>query len=317
MLESGGKVFMIVVFGSLNIDKVMQVDKMPRPGDTVLCPTYQMVAGGKGANQAVAAARAGSTVKLFGKIGDDEFGRILLGSLRDTTVDLTGVGINKASSTGCAAIAVDAHGENMITVASGANLNAAEAEIPNFLLSKDTTLLLQMETPIQENWNLIRRAKKYGAKIILNLAPAHEIPQDILESLDILVMNQIEASFLGLHLGFEVISPIVVARRIAANFGITCIVTLGKQGAMACSSEGIWEVKAMEIEAIDTTAAGDAFVGVLASSIEKGMDLPSALRRAAVASGLTCLSPGAQQSLPTSQHIEANFKKILPPRRSV
>lgn len=308
---------MIVVFGSLNIDMVMRVEKMPRPGDTVLCPSYQMVAGGKGANQAVAAARAGSSVKLFGKVGDDEFMHTVLSSLKKENVDLTGVEISKESSTGCAAIAVDAQGENMITVASGANLYARQEEIPDFLLSSETTLLLQMETPVQENWNLIRRAKKFGAKIILNLAPAQDIPRDILQSLDILVMNQIEATFLALHLKFEVVSPTVAARRIAANFGITCIVTLGNQGAVACSPEGTWEIKAMDIEAIDTTAAGDAFVGVLAASIEKNMDLPSALKRAAVASGLTCLTKGAQTSLPTSHQIEANLQKISPPRRSV
>lgn len=308
---------MIVVFGSLNTDMVMQVEKMPRPGETVLCPSYETVAGGKGANQAVAAARAGTFVKLFGKVGEDEFGRTILSSLRESNVDLTGVGISKNHSTGCAAIAVNAQGENMITVASGANLYAKQKEIPDFLLSSETTLLLQMETPPQENWALIRRAKKFGAKVILNLAPAYEIPKDILESLDILVMNQIEATFLGLYLGFEVISPVVVARRVAANFGITCIVTLGEKGAIACSSEGVWEVKAMDIKAVDTTAAGDAFVGVLAASIESGMDLPLALRRASVASGLTCLQRGAQTSLPMNHHIEDNLQKVLIPQRSV
>lgn len=308
---------MIVVFGSLNIDIVMQVETMPRPGETVLCPSYQMVPGGKGANQAVAASRAGSSVKLFGKVGDDDFGRTVLSALRESNVDLTGVGVSEKSSTGCATISVDAQGENMITVASGANFDAQEKEIPNFLLSNETTLLLQMETPVQENWNLIRRAKKFGARVILNLAPAHDIPQDILKSLDILVVNQIEATHLALHLGFEVISPIVVARRIAANFGITCIVTLGKQGAMACSPEGVWEIGTMEIEPIDTTAAGDAFVGIFAASIESGMDLPSALRRASVASALTCLQKGAQTSLPTNHKIEANLHKLALPRRSV
>jgi ribokinase len=308
---------MIVIFGSLNIDMVMQVEKMPRPGETILCPSYKMVPGGKGANQAVAAAKAGSEVKLFGKIGNDEFGRTVLQNLQASKVDLTGVEVSQNNSTGCAAIAVDVSGENMITVASGANLEARQEEIPDFLLADTTTLLLQMETPVQENWDLIRRAKKFGAKVILNLAPSHNVPEDILQILDILVMNQIEATLLALHLQFEVISPLVVARRIAANYGITCIVTLGKQGAIACSPEGMWEVQAMEIEAVDTTAAGDAFVGVLAASIEKGMELPAALRRASVASGLTCLNNGAQISLPESNHIEENLQKVLTPRRSV
>ena len=206
-------------------------------------------------------------------------------------------------------------GENMIIVASGANLDAREAEIPDFLLTGGTTLLLQMETPPEENWKLIRRAKKLGAKIVLNLAPAQEIPQDILQSLDLLVMNQIEATLLALHLGFEIISPTVTAKRVAAHFGITCIVTLGKQGAMACTSEGTWEVKAMEIEAVDTTAAGDAFVGVLAASLDGGLDLSQSLRRASTASGLACLNKGAQLSLPLSQEIDTNLTKIPLPRK--
>ncbi|MBY0502004.1 MAG: ribokinase [Alphaproteobacteria bacterium] len=306
---------MIVVFGSLNIDMVMRVEKMPRPGDTVLCPSYRMVAGGKGANQAVAASKAGASVKLFGKVGDDEFGRIVLTALKESSIDLTGVSVSKESSTGCATICVNAQGENMITVASGANLNVREKEIPDFLLAKENVLLLQMETPIEENWNIIRRAKKFGARIILNLAPAHDIPQDILESLDILVLNQIEATLLALHLGFDVISPTVAARRIAANYGITCVVTLGKLGAIACSSEGTWEVKAMDIDAVDTTAAGDAFVGVLAASLDRGEEMPVALRRASVASGLACLNAGAQASLPTIPQIEAHLKKVPLPRQ--
>ncbi len=306
---------MIVVFGSLNMDMVMQVEKLPRPGDTVLCPSYRMVAGGKGANQAVAAVKAGSPVKLFGKIGNDEFGRIVLGSLQDSAVDLVGVGISKEASTGCAAVCVDAQGENMITVASGANLAAREGEIPNFLLSKETTLLLQMETPAEENWKLIRRAKKFGARIILNLAPAQDIPPDIMQNLDVLVVNQNEAVLLALYLGFEIISPTVVVKRLAASFGMTCIVTLGKQGSMACTPEGTWETKAMEIEAVDTTAAGDAFVGVLAASLDANMDLPLALRRASVASGLTCLNKGAQVSLPTNHQIETNLVKVALPRK--
>jgi ribokinase len=306
---------MIVVFGSLNIDIAMRLEKMPRPGETVLCPRYAMLAGGKGANQAVAAAKGGASVKLFGKVGDDEFGRLVLSTLRESAVELAGVSISQGASTGCATICVDAQGENMITVASGANLEAQQSEIPDFLLSKETTLLLQMETRVAENWDLIRRAKKFGARIILNLAPAQEMPVDILQSVDVLVMNQNEAMLLALYLGYEVISSTVASRRIAATYGITCIVTLGRQGAMACSSEGTWAVKALEIEAVDTTAAGDAFVGVLAASLERDMDLPLALRRASVASGLTCLRQGAQASLPTSQQIEASIKKISLPRQ--
>jgi ribokinase len=306
---------MIVVFGSLNMDMVMQVEQMPRPGETVLCSRYQMIAGGKGANQAVAAARAGSTVKLFGKVGDDEFGRLIVNSLQASDIDLLGVGISKQSSTGCAAITVDAFGENMITVASGANLEAKEKDIPNFLLSSETILLLQMETPVEENWQLIERAKRFGAKIILNLAPAHPIPHEVLQKVDVLIMNEIETTPLALHLGLNVISPMVTAKSIAAKYGMTCIVTLGKKGAVACSPQGVWEVDAMSIEALDTTGAGDAFVGVLAASIEQEMELQIALRRASIASGLACLKKGAQTSLPTHEEVDANLNRVSSPRR--
>jgi ribokinase len=308
---------MIIVFGSLNVDMVMKIETMPHPGDTVLCPNYRLVPGGKGANQALAAAKAGAPVKLFGKVGQDDFGNVVLGALKTSSIDLQGVDSISEASTGCAMVCVDKAGENMIVVASGANLKAQEADIPNSLFSKETILLLQMETTAEENWKLIQRAKKQGARVLLNLAPAHPIPEDSLCSLDILILNQNEAALLALHLGFDVISPTAAARRIAATYGIICIVTLGKEGAIACCSEGTWVVKAMEIDPIDTTAAGDAFVGVLAASLDAGLTLPLALQRASVASGLTCLQAGAQSSLPSNLQIDANLKKIPLPRLMV
>ncbi len=306
---------MIIVFGSLNVDMVMRVGKIPQPGETVLCPSYQMVAGGKGANQAVAAAKTNSAVKLFGKLGDDTFGALLLKSVQESTIDLMGVTSCEGISTGCATVCVDPRGENTIIVASGANLQARADDIPDHLFSKDTTLLLQMETPVEENWKLIRRAKKLGARIFLNLAPAQNVPHDILKSLDILILNQVEATLLSLHLGFDVISPAVAARRVAAKFGITCVVTLGKEGAIACSPKGTWEVKAMDIEAIDTTAAGDAFVGVLAACLDKEMPFPLSLQHASVASGLACLTHGTLSSLPSNLQIDKNLKRIPLPRQ--
>lgn len=306
---------MIIVFGSMNVDVIMSVPSMPRPGDTVLCPAYTRVAGGKGANQALAAARAGGNVKLFGKVGADEFGREALINLKEANVDLTGVTTTEDASTGCAMICVDPSGENMITVASGANMHSKQDEVPDFLLDKGNTLLLQMETPCEENWKLIKRAKKYGAQVILNLAPAKDIPIDIIESLDVLILNQIEATTLALHLGFDVISPSVAARRIAANFGIICVVTLGADGSLACSPNAVWEVKAMDINAQDTTAAGDAFVGVLAASLDSGAELPLSLRRASAASGLACGQLGAQTSLPSLTSIDQSLNRIPLPRK--
>ena len=303
---------MIIVFGSVNVDMVMAVKTMPRPGDTVLSPSYKMIPGGKGANQAVAAARAGSEVKFFGSVGQDEFGKFAVSAMEDADVDLTG--LSKCTEpTGCAMVCVDATGENMISVASGANDKADQSKIPDFLLSQGNTILLQLETPAQQNWDLIERAKKIGARTILNLAPAHNVPVNILESIDILVLNQIEATTLALHLGFDVISPTVAARRIATNFGITCVVTLGAEGAIACSPEGVWQVQAMKIDAVDTTAAGDAFVGVLAASLDGGMTLPEALNRASAASGLACTTSGAQSSLPHLNAINEAVRNLSAP----
>ena len=307
---------MLVVFGSLNMDMVMQVQKLPRPGDTVLCPSYDLNPGGKGANQAVAAAKAGAEVKLFAKVGEDEFGRLLLESLQKTGVDLIGLSQSADLPTGCATVCVDEFAENQIIVATGANLENQESEIPNFLLAKGNTVLLQMETSLEENWKLIKRAKKYGARIMLNLAPAHSIPHDILNSLDVLILNQSEAAHLGLHLGFDVISPTIVAKRVAINFDMICIVTLGKEGIVACMPEGVIEMASLPIEAVDTTAAGDAFVGVLAANLDGGVELSLALKKAVVAGGLACLKKGAQASLPSQKEIENNLKNLPLPRRS-
>lgn len=306
---------MVVVFGSLNMDMVMLHKKLPRPGDTVLCPSYELKPGGKGANQAVAAAKAGAEVKLFGRVGDDEFGRTLLDSLSKNGLELVGISKSPDLPTGCAAICVDEHGENIISVATGANFENQESDIPNFLLAKGTTLLLQMETSIEENWKLIRRAKKFGARIMLNLAPANSIPNEILDCLDFLIMNEREATQLGLHLGANIISPKIVAKRVATNYNLTCVVTLGKKGAIACAPKETWEVGALQVEVVDTTAAGDAFAGVLAASLDEGMELLTGLKRASVAGSLACLTKGAQASLPTQKDIEHNLKNISVPRQ--
>ena len=307
---------MIIVFGSLNIDMVLPVETMPRAGDTVLCPEYSLHPGGKGANQAVAAARVGADVYMFGCVGNDSFGKICQDSLEKTGVIADHIKVS-GTPTGCATICVDKSGENMITVASGANLDAKSGHVMNDFLSDQTTLVLQMEVPAQENWSLIQRASARGTRIILNLAPARQVPDDILKSLSVLVMNQIEATVLALNLGFDVISPTIAARRISAKYGITAIVTLGADGAFAASPQGTWTVQALPIKAIDTTAAGDAFVGVLAASLDQNLSLDQSLKRAAVASGLACMTRGAQPSLPTLERVESTLSQIQTPKRAV
>lgn len=304
---------MIVVFGSFNIDMVLSVPVIPRPGETVLCPEYKLFPGGKGSNQAVAAVRAGGDVHMFGRIGDDDFGNRILSSLKEAGVKCDGV-LKSDAATGCAMICVDPSGENMITVASGANRLAKASDVPDSVLTSSTTLVLQMETPAEENWALIKRAKERGARVVLNLAPARSVPEDILKSVDALVMNEVEASLQAMYLGFDGAYPRAIARKLTDMFGLTVIVTLGAEGAYASSTKGNCNVEAMKVNAIDTTAAGDAFVGVLALALDQGLGLPAALHRASVASGLTCLKEGAQPSLPSAKEIETALQEIPSPK---
>jgi ribokinase len=301
---------MIIVFGSLNVDMVFHTETMPKPGDTLLCPGYKLYAGGKGANQAVAAARMGAKVHMVGCLGKDTFATFCRDSLKEAGVNVENISTGD-KVTGCAMICVDEKGENMITVASGANLLAQSDLISDSLLSNASTLILQMEVPSEENWKLVKRASEKGIRIILNLAPAKVIPEEILLTLSILVINEVEATLLALNLGFEVNSPTLIAQEISTLYGITCVITLGEKGVFASSPLGTWTVPALPITPLDTTAAGDAFVGTLAAKIDEGLNLEDSLKYASVAGGLACTIAGAQPSLPNSQEVE-NALSLLP-----
>ena len=309
---------MIVVFGSLNLDLVMAVEALPRPGETVLSAGYQAVPGGKGANQAVAARRAGAQVRMYGMLGDDDFGRRVRESLESAGVDGAGVG-TAADPTGCAAVCVDEAGENQIAAASGANLRARAAQVPDSVLGPGTTLVLQMEVDVRETCALIERAHSRGARVLLNLAPARPLPAEALKAVDVLVVNEVEAASLAQALGVTGAAPAPagpaeVGRELAARCDLICIVILGSAGAVAYTAAGGWAVEALAITPVDTTAAGDAFVGVLAAALDSGAELPAALTRASVAAGLACLEAGAQTSLPDAQEIERRLPELAPAR---
>lgn len=307
---------MIVVFGSINIDLVIQVDGLPRSGETVLSDAYNLYPGGKGANTAVAAARAGAATLLFGRVGADGFAEQALSILRDAAVDLGGVETSDRP-TGCATICVDSGGENSIVVASGANLDARAAQVPDSILGPDTLVALQMEVPAAENWIMVERAKSAGARVLLNLAPAGMVPPSVLQSVDYLIANEIEAATLANEVGLDVAQPTRVPRKLAERYGLTCIVTLGGAGALAFTPEGGYSVPAMPIAPIDTTAAGDAFCGGLAAALANDSDLQDALRRASTGAGLSCRVKGAQSSLPSRQDIEDNLASLPQCRRLV
>jgi len=299
----------ILVFGSINIDLVFAVETLPRPGGTELSPTYRVLPGGKGANQAVAAARAGARTAMVGAVGDDGFGRAARSALVENGVDASGVAIVSAP-TGVAAVAVDRNGENAIVVGSGANLEVRANQVPGSLLSPDTVLVLQREVPIQESAALASRAKTAGARVILNLAPAGEIPRSLLEEIDILVLNEHEAA------AFRTLirSSVVDDGKLAARFGFTMIVTRGRDGVSAFTPNGEgMEIAALAIDPVDTTGAGDTFVGVLAAGLDCGRPFSEALHHATVGAGLACLARGAQNSMPKLKEIEARLAELSPP----
>ncbi len=296
---------MLLVFGSLNVDLVFQVEALPRPGETVLCPGYALVAGGKGANQAAAAAKAGAKVRMVGKVGDDDFGRFARKALAAAGVDGAGIGTSPRA-TGVAMIGVDRRAENQIMVASGANLDTDPGQVEEAELGPRVTVLCQNEIRPEATFALLERAKARGARTILNLAPAGVVPGRGLEALDVLLVNQIEAEMAAGAPG----DPEGLARALALRHGLVCVVTLGAQGALAIGPAAGYRVQALPVEPVDTTGAGDAFAGVLAAALDRGLTLPEALRRASVAAGLACTRLGAQTSQPDAAQIDAHLGEL-------
>jgi ribokinase len=299
---------MITVFGSINVDMVMQVAALPQPGETVLCPGYLLVPGGKGANQALAAARDGAAVRMAGCVGRDRFAETALSLLHRQGVDLSLVS-ESSRPTCCAAVWIDNAGENAIVVASGANLDASANQIVDDAFGPNDTLVLQMEIPHEENWAVAKRAKARGAQVILSVAPAAPVPESAIADLDMILVNQIEGAMVAKALKLD-IPAAAIPGTLAQRFGLTCVMTLGSQGAIAATPKRTMRIPALPVSAIDTTAAGDAFAGVLAAALDAGRDLENALRRASIAAGLACTHVGAQTSLPDADAIEAALSDL-------
>ena len=290
---------MIVVFGSINVDLIVPVPRLPRAGETVLGGDYAILPGGKGANQALAARRAGAEVAMAGAVGADAFAGIALDLLRGEGVDTRLVRVVE-QPTGCAAIMVSSEGENTIAVAPGANASARSDQVPDELLSAVTTLVAQMEVPPSETAMLIRRLRTRGGYSLLNLAPALPIDIALLGEIDLVVANEGEAAATGSD-------PEQLARRLRKGL----VVTRGAAGALAILRDGIRiEVPALAIEPVDTTGAGDTFVGVLAAALDLGSTLETALRLASAAAGLACLARGAQTAMPDGAAIAAAVGRL-------
>jgi ribokinase len=296
---------MLLVFGSINLDIAIRTPRLPAPGQTVLGEAALISPGGKGANQAHAACRDGMATVLVGAVGRDAFAEPALALLREAGVDLSLLQ-RFDGATGCATIAVDAGGENQIVVAPGANLGLRADHVPDATLRSARAVLLQMETPPEQNALLLARARAAGCLTLLNNAPALPLDAALLAAVDVLVVNEGE-----LRVTAEVDSPpaapahetlVALARRHA----LTVVLTRGAEGVLASvAGAPPLSVTALPVKGVDTTGAGDTFCGVLAASLAQGAALATALRRANAAAALACTRPGAQAAQPGRAEIDA------------
>ncbi|MFT4117287.1 ribokinase [Bradyrhizobium sp.] len=296
---------MILVFGSLNIDLVAQVPVIPGPGRTVLAPSYQTHFGGKGANQAVAAARIAGPgrVRMAGRVGRDGFGDSAIGNLGANGVDSTLI-VRSDEPTGCAFITVDQAGENAITVASGANMTASAGDLSAALVNSGTILVLQMEIPVAQALEAARRTASASGTVVWNLAPVPEkmtrrMVTELLSVTDHLLVNEHEALDAAAAIGLASSDYEAAAAELARTGNLTCIVTAGASGALAVTADGArLRAPAPRIMPVDTTGAGDTFVGVFAAMLSEGESLQRALEVSCEAAALKCLSAGAQAGMP-------------------
>ena len=294
----------IIVVGSANTDMVVKIDKHPLPGETRLGGDFFMNAGGKGANQAVAAARLGGNVAFVAKVGNDIFGKQTLEGLTNENIDTSHVFIDDFAPSGTALIIVNAEGENSIVVASGANAKLNEKDVASISDLTDTAfILMQLETPIETISAVINAANIKGTNVILNPAPAQQLSQTILEGLFLLVPNESEASILTGIQVIDLASASIAADALLDKGVRHVIITLGKQGAFFKSVSREILIPAPIVTAIDTTAAGDTFCGALTVALTEGKDWDDAIRFAVTAASISVTRMGAQSSVPYRNEI--------------
>lgn len=298
---------MITVIGSINLDLIATVGRLPGPGETVPGGDFKSAPGGKGANQALAAARAGSKVRMVGAVGRDAFAGEAVAHLRDGGVDLSGVAEMHAA-TGIALILVASDGENMIAVVPGANGTVVPGDLTKAQLQKGDVVLLQHEIPLPTVDAALDAARKAGAITMLNTAPFRAEAASFVGKANYVVANESEfdlyAGALELPAGERSERMLEFARRT----GATVIVTLGGEGVIAAKGDGLVQVPALKIKPVDTVGAGDTFCGYLAAGLDAGLELEQALRRAAAAGSLACLKPGAQPAIPMAAEVDEALK---------
>jgi ribokinase len=292
----------IAVVGSINLDLVVTVERHPAPGETVMGGDRRELPGGKGANQAVAAARLGRRVAMVGCVGDDQAGRELLASLAAAGVDGSRVRVVEGAPSGTACVAVSEDGENQIVVSPGANarLGPGDVAAAGAALEAAAVTLLQLEVPLE---TVAAAARAATGTVVLTPAPVQALADELLDQVDVLVPNRVELGQLAGGPAPESVEQAVeLAGRLAAR---AVVVTLGADGALVVEGGQASHVPAVPVTAVDTTAAGDAFCGGLADALAAGASLKDAARRAVRVAAAACLRPGAQASLPTPADVRA------------
>lgn len=289
----------ICVIGSLNMDLVVNVDEMPKKGQTLIGSKFKEIPGGKGANQAVAASRLGGDVYMIGKVGNDGFGQSLLKQLKADKVKTDYVQIEKGPS-GVALITVDKNAENAIVVSPGANFELTESDIDKCIdaIKESSIVVIQLETPIDTIKYALEKSKELGKFTILNPAPAVKLSDDIIKNVDLLTPNETELEILS-GVKIEKEDDIKKAANVMIQKGVKqLIVTLGSKGSLYLDKDKIEFKKSYKVEAVDTTAAGDSYTGALSVAFSQGKDIDEAMDFASKVGALCVTNIGAQTSIP-------------------
>lgn len=298
----------VTVVGSLNVDTTMKIKRMPLPGETISTLGKSSAAGGKGANQAVSAARSGAQTFFVGEVGKDSGGEMMLNDLRENGIDVSGIRENAQVGTGSAAILLDEHGQNSILVYGGANqqlsvddVNAAKKQI-----MEADFVVAQFETPQAATLRAFELAKENGVTTILNPAPAQKIDPAVLKLTDLIIPNETESQALTGIIITDETSMLMSAAKFAQMGVRNLIITVGAKGAFYCTQDGYNFIPAFKVNAVDTTAAGDTFIGALASQLKPDMsNIEKALVYAQRASSLAVQKMGALPSIPTKEQVIA------------
>lgn len=302
----------VVVLGSINVDTTYHVNRFPQPGETIAAQSKSSAPGGKGANQAVAAARSGAQTAFVGAVGSDNEGQYMLEALKENDIDTSHINIDKYHGTGSAAITLDANGQNDIMVYGGANQAMQPGEFGDLseLLAHTDFLIAQFETPQAVALDLFKQAKEQGVTTVLNPAPAHEIMPELLQYTDVIAPNETECALLtGIELTDE--DSMLKSADYFRERGVKhLLITLGDRGVFYATPDDHGLVPAFKVKAVDTTAAGDTFIGALCSQLEKDLtNVEDSLRYAQRASSLTVQRMGAMPSIPTGEDVKAALKQ--------